>query len=157
MLFMFSSNYCFLTCIQISQEAGQVVWYSCFFKNFPQFVGISVQFSSVAQSCLTLHDPMNCTTPGPCPALQQGTADPRLRQRLLDTPGQVWVSFLWGYCSFLLGPGAQGSVCARQEFVSQSCVSSGGSMVGLTVPPPGGLMPYPGLLHPEPLLLRQST
>ena len=25
---MSSSNYCFLTCLQISQEAGQVVWYS---------------------------------------------------------------------------------------------------------------------------------
>ena len=37
---MFSSNYCFLTCIQISQEAGQVVWYSCLLKNFPQFVVI---------------------------------------------------------------------------------------------------------------------
>ena len=29
---------CFLTYIQISQEAGQVVWYSHLFKNFPQFV-----------------------------------------------------------------------------------------------------------------------
>ena len=33
-----SSNCCFLTCIHISQEAGQVVWYSHLFKNFPQFV-----------------------------------------------------------------------------------------------------------------------
>ena len=32
-----SSNYCFLTCIQISQEAGEVVWYFHLFKNFPQF------------------------------------------------------------------------------------------------------------------------
>ena len=31
-----SSNYCFLTCIQISQEAGQVVWYSHLWKNSPQ-------------------------------------------------------------------------------------------------------------------------
>ena len=30
----------FLTCIQISQEAGQVVWYSHLLKNFPQFVVI---------------------------------------------------------------------------------------------------------------------
>ena len=37
---MSSSNYCFLTCIQISQEAGQLVWYSHLFKNFPQFVVI---------------------------------------------------------------------------------------------------------------------
>ena len=35
-----SSNFCFLTCIQISQEADQVVWYSDLFKNFPQFVVI---------------------------------------------------------------------------------------------------------------------
>ena len=33
-------NCCFLTCIQISQEAGQVVWYSHLFQNFPQFVAI---------------------------------------------------------------------------------------------------------------------
>ena len=34
------SNCCFLTCIQISQEAGQVVWYSRVFKNFSQFAVI---------------------------------------------------------------------------------------------------------------------
>ena len=33
-------NCCFLTCIQISQEAGQVVWYSHLFQNFPQFIVI---------------------------------------------------------------------------------------------------------------------
>ena len=37
---MSSSNCCFLTCIQISQKAGQVVWYSHLFQNFPQFVVI---------------------------------------------------------------------------------------------------------------------
>ena len=37
---MSSSNCCFLTCIQISQEAGQVISYSHLLKNFPQFVGI---------------------------------------------------------------------------------------------------------------------
>ena len=39
---MVSSNCCFLTCIQISQEVGKVVWYSHFFKNFPQFVLIYI-------------------------------------------------------------------------------------------------------------------
>ena len=34
------SNYCFLMCIQISQEAGKVVWYSHLFKSFPQSVVI---------------------------------------------------------------------------------------------------------------------
>ena len=38
--FMSSCNCCFLTCIQISQDTGQVVWYSHLFQNFPQFVVI---------------------------------------------------------------------------------------------------------------------
>ena len=37
---MSSFNCCFLICIQISQEAGQVVWYSYLLKNFPQFIVI---------------------------------------------------------------------------------------------------------------------
>ena len=37
---MSSSKCCLLTCIQVSQEAGQVVWYSHLFKNFPQFIVI---------------------------------------------------------------------------------------------------------------------
>ena len=37
---MSSSNCCFLTCIQVSQETGQVVWYSHLFQNFPQFIMI---------------------------------------------------------------------------------------------------------------------
>ena len=37
---MSSSNCCFLTRIQISQETGKVVWYSHLLKNFPQFVVI---------------------------------------------------------------------------------------------------------------------
>ena len=37
---MSSSNCCFLTCIQISQEADQLVWYSHLFQNCPQFIVI---------------------------------------------------------------------------------------------------------------------
>ena len=54
---------------------------------------------------------------------------------LLETPGHSWASLgqsLVG--SVLLSPGswcAQGSVCAPQESVSQSRVSSGTSMVGI--------------------------
>ena len=53
----------------------------------------------------------------------------------LETPGHSWrnlVQSLLG--SLLLSPGSwctQGSVCAFQESISQSCVSSGISMVGL--------------------------
>ena len=37
---MSGSNCCFLTCIEISQEAGKEVWYSHLLKNFPQFAMI---------------------------------------------------------------------------------------------------------------------
>ena len=37
---MSGSNCCLLTCIHVSQAAGQVVWYSHFFQNFPQFIVI---------------------------------------------------------------------------------------------------------------------
>ena len=37
---MSSSNCCFLTCVQVSQKAGQVVWNSHLFKNFSQLVVI---------------------------------------------------------------------------------------------------------------------
>ena len=39
---MSHSNCCFLTCIQISHEVGQVVWYSHLLKNFPQFFVIHI-------------------------------------------------------------------------------------------------------------------
>ena len=39
---MSGSNCCFLTYIQVLQEAGKVVWYSHLFKNFPQFVVIYI-------------------------------------------------------------------------------------------------------------------
>ena len=66
------------------------------------------------------------------PTLQQATADPRLHQRLLDTHGPVWVSLLWGHCSFLLGPGAHKVLLVpSKSLFPQSCVNSGSSMVGL--------------------------
>ena len=66
------------------------------------------------------------------PTLHQATADPCLHQRLLDTHGQVWVSLLWGHCSFFLGPGVHKVLFVpSKSLFPQSCVSSGGSMVRL--------------------------
>ena len=66
------------------------------------------------------------------PTPQHTTPNPHLHQRLLDTQGQVWISLLWGHCSFLLGPGAQKVLFVPSKILfPQSCVSSGGSMVGL--------------------------
>ena len=49
---MSGSNCCFLTCIQISQEAGKVVWYPHLLKNFPEFFVIHTDkgFSVVIES-----------------------------------------------------------------------------------------------------------
>ena len=64
--------------------------------------------------------------------LQQASADLCLCQRLLDTHRQVWVSLLWGLCSFLLDPGVHEVLFVpSKNLFPQSCVSSGGSMVGL--------------------------
>ena len=41
------------------------------------FSGLSVQFSSVTQSCLTLCDPMNCSTPGSL-SITNSWSSPRL-------------------------------------------------------------------------------
>ena len=40
--FMYGSDYCFLTCMQVSQEAGKVVWYSHLLKNFPQLTVVHI-------------------------------------------------------------------------------------------------------------------
>ena len=54
---------------------------------------------------------------------------------LLEIPGHswhVWVSFLWSHCSFLLDHGVHKILFVPSKHLfPQSCVSSGGSMVGL--------------------------
>ena len=85
----------------------------------------------------------------------------------LETPGHSQASLaqsLVGHCSFILGPGTQGSVCALQESISQPCISSGSSKLGLMV-----TSSQEGLCHTQvcctqspcpcgsPLLTRNST
>ena len=61
-----------------------------------------------------------------------GHHQPMPHQRLLDTHGQIWVSLLLSHCSFLLGLGAHKVLFVpSKSLFPQSCVSSGGSMVGL--------------------------
>ena len=57
---MSSANCCFLTWLHISQETGQVVWYSHVLKNFPQCVvihtvkGFGVVYKAEVDVCLEL-------------------------------------------------------------------------------------------------------
>ena len=59
---MSSSNSCFSTCIQISQEAGQVLWYSHLFQNFPQFLVIHTvnSFGIVSEAEIDVFLELSC-------------------------------------------------------------------------------------------------
>ena len=94
--------------------------------------------------CYT-HCPQPCSRPPPTHP-SAGDSQASLGQSLVGSP--------------LLSPGSwwtQGSVCALQESISQSCVSSGSSVVGLMATSSKRALPYSSLLHPEPLSLWQST
>ena len=72
---MSSSNCCFLTCVQISQEAGEAVW--CFllahfvFLLIPDFAAAAAAAKSL-QSCPTLRNPIDGSPPGsPVPGILQ--------------------------------------------------------------------------------------
>ena len=63
-----------------------------------------------------------------------GHHSPMPLRRCLDNQGQVWVSLLGNHSSFLLGPDAHVVFFVpSKSLFPQSCVSSGGSMVGLMV------------------------
>ena len=92
------------------------------------------------------------------PTQQQVTTNPRFRRRFLDTHGHVWVSFLWGHCSFLLG------LCVHKvlfvpskSLFPQSCVSSGGSMMGLMATSSKRAYAIPRSTVPRALPLQQAT
>ena len=59
---MSDSNYCSLTYIQVSHKAGQVVWSSCLFKNFPYFVVIHTVkgFSIVSEAEVVVFLEFSC-------------------------------------------------------------------------------------------------
>ena len=90
--------------IQFSVE-GQGCIPSLLFDLRPNYGGGNEESGDLLQKvpcmlCLT-QCPQTC-----CRHCQRlATADPRLCQRLLNTHPQVWVTLLWGHCSFLLGPG----------------------------------------------------
>ena len=70
------------------------------------------------------------TPSAPSPAA--GHCQPTPPLETSEHSGQVWVSLLWGHCSFLLGPGAHKALFLPSKgLFPQSCVSSGGSMVGI--------------------------
>ena len=87
---------------------------------------------------------------------RQATVNPRLCWRLLDTHRQVWLSVLWGHCSFLLGPGAHKVLFVpSKSLFPQSC---GSSVIKSHWPPKSNSLGSPSYapLFPAPLLLWAS-
>ena len=71
------------------------------------------------QNVLCMHCHTQCLQP--CSRLPLSHAS----VRILDTHRQVWVSLLWGHCSFLLGPSVHKILfVSSKSLFSQSCVSS---------------------------------
>ena len=66
----------------------------------PNYGGGNEDNSDLLQKVLCMYCCALCPRPSNRPPLTHSSA------WLLDTHGQVWVSLLWGHCSFLLGPGA---------------------------------------------------
>ena len=85
--------------IQFSLE-GQDCVPSWLFDLRPNYGGDNENNSNLLRKSLAHTAALSAPDPG------QATANLHLCQRLLDTHGQVWVSVLWGHCSFLMGPGA---------------------------------------------------
>ena len=110
--------------IQFSVE-GQGCVPSLLFDLRPNYGGGNEDNGDLLQKVPCTHCCTQCPRPCSRPPLSHASA--RDSWTLMGKPGSV----SWGHCSFLLGPGAQGSVCALQESISQSWVGSGSSMVVL--------------------------
>ena len=78
--------------------------------------------------------PHACTTTLSAPNPRAGYCQPT---PLPEAPGHSWASLgqslVGGHCSFLLGPGVHSLFVPSEGLFPQSCVTSGGSMVGSEV------------------------
>ena len=95
--------------------------------------------------------------PQPCSRPPPETPGPS-RASLGPTHVHVLVSFLWGHCSFPPGPSTHEVLFVPSKSLSpQSCVSSGGSMVGLIATSSKRAYAILRSAAPEPLTLWQAT
>ena len=91
---MSGSNCCFLTCIHVSQESGQVLWYSHLFKNFSQFVMIyTVKTFSVIRSRFFLWNSLAFSMIQQMLAISSLVPLPFLNPAW--TSGSSWFTYYW--------------------------------------------------------------
>ena len=110
-----------------------VDWWSCVPSLLFTWGQTMVEVMKIMATSFQISHACAATLIAPNPAA--GHTNPGLCWRLLDTHRQVWVSLLWGHCSFLLGPGAQKVllVPSPKSLFPQSNISSFSSVVGLMV------------------------
>ena len=94
---MSDSNCCFLTCIQVSQEAGQVVWYSYLFQNFPQFIVIHTVkgFAIVNKGEVDVFLELSCFFDDPADVANLSLV-PLSFLNPAWTSGSSWFTYCWG-------------------------------------------------------------
>ena len=88
---MSSSNCCFLICIQISQEAGKVVWYSHLFKNFSQFFVVHTvkNFGIVNKAKIDIFLELACFSDDPADVGNMITGSSAFSKILLKSESEV--------------------------------------------------------------------
>ena len=145
---------CFLTCIHISQEAGQVVWYSHPFKNFPQFIVIHTVkvFGVVNEAELDFFLELSCVFNDPTDAGNLISGSSAFPKSSLN---------IWKFMAhLLLKPGLENfehhcARCAAAAKSLQSCLTlcdpTDGSPPGSPVPGFSRQEHWSGLPFPSPM------
>ena len=93
---MSSSNCCFLTCIQVSQEAGQVFWYSHLSQNFPQFIVIHKfkGFGTVNKAEIDVFPELSCFFHDPADVGNLIFCSSAF-SKTIWTSGSSWFTYCW--------------------------------------------------------------
>ena len=101
---MSSSNCCFLTCIQVSQEAGQVVWYSHLFQSFLEVIVIHTVkgFGIVNKAEIGVFLELSCFFDDPVDVGNLISGSSAFSKTSLNISGGVEIKS--GYCDPVLPP-----------------------------------------------------
>ena len=96
---MSSSNCCFLTCIQFSQEAGHVVWNSLLFQNFPQFIVIHTVkgFGTVNKAEMYVFLELSCIFHDPADIGNLVSGSSAFSQSSLNFTLEYGISTIWKF------------------------------------------------------------
>ena len=113
-----SPNCCFLTRIQVSQEAGQVVWYSHLLKNFPQLIVIHIVkgFGIVNKAEIDVFLELSCFSDDSADAGNLISGSSAFSKTSLNI-GSFWFLYCWNLVCRILNISLL--VCEKSAIVQQ--------------------------------------